>query len=115
MSQTTKLNIIKDMNGIPSYALAQSNYIYTGLLTASTPQSVTAPTDALRYMVRIGAANGADILVSVNGTATIPSGVPSASTTEVNIAQTYVSAGGTVSIISPEDDVIYSMGFYAVS
>jgi hypothetical protein len=111
---TTKLNIIRDIGGIPSYTLQQSNYIYTGLLTASTPQSVTAPSDASRYMVRIGVSNGADILVSVNGTATIPTGAPSLSTTEVNIAQTYVAAGGTVSVVSPQSAVAYSLGFYAI-
>lgn len=109
----TKLNIIKDMNGIPSYALPQSNVIYTGLLTANTAQNIVAPTDATTYLVRIGVSNGADIFVSVNGTATVPTGAPSLSTTEVNIAQTYVASGGTVSVITTEDSVSYSLGFYA--
>ena len=111
---TTKLQIIPDINGIPSYTLPQSSVIYTGLLAANVAQSVTAPTDASRYMVRIGVSNGADVLVSVNGTATIPSSTISVSTTEINIAQTYVSSGGTVSVITPEDDVIVSLGFYAI-
>ena len=110
----TKLQIIKDLNSIPSYALPQSNYIYTGLLTANTAQSVTAPTDAPYYLVRVGVSNGADIFVSVNGTAAVPTGVPALSTTEVNIAQTYVAAGGTVSVITTEDSVSYSLGFYSV-
>lgn len=111
---TTKLQIIPDINGKPSYTLPQSNVIYTGLLAANVAQSVTAPTDSSRYMVRIGVSNGADVLVSVNGTATIPTGAISASATEVNIAQTYVTSGGTVSVITPEDDVIVSLGFYAI-
>lgn len=110
---TTRLNIIKDMNGIPSYALPQSNVIYTGLLTANTAQNIVAPTDAITYLVRIGVSNGADIFVSVNGTATVPTGAPSLSTTEVNIAQTYVASGGTVSVITTEDSVSYSLGFYS--
>lgn len=111
---TTKLVIIPDINGKPSYTLQQSNVIYTGLLAANVAQSVTAPTDASRYMVRIGVSNGSDILVSVNGTATIPTGVFGSSTTEINIAQTYVSAGGVISVITPEDNVMVSLGFYAV-
>lgn len=111
---TTKLNIIPDINGRPSYALQQSNVIYTGLLTANAAQSVIAPTDSAAYLVRIGVSNGADIYVSVNGAATVPTGSPTSSTTEVNIAQTYVSAGGTVSVITTEDSVSYSLGFYAV-
>lgn len=111
---TTKLQIIKDINGVPTYALPQSDYIYTGLLTANTVQSITAPSDAARYLVRIGVSNGADIYVAVNGVATVPTGSPTLSNTEVNIAQTYVSAGGTVSVITTEDSVCYSLGFYAV-
>lgn len=110
---TTKLQIIKDINGIPTYALPQSDYIYTGLLTANTAQSITAPADAARYLVRVGVSNGADIFVSVNGTATVPTGAPALSTTEVNIAQTYVGSGGTVSVITTQDSVSYSLGFYA--
>jgi hypothetical protein len=53
-------------------------------------------------------------LVSVNGTAAVPTSSLSLSTSEANIAQTYVNAGGTVSVIKPEDDVIVTMGFYAV-
>lgn len=111
---TTKLVIIPDINGKPSYTLQQSNVIYSGLLSAEVAQNITAPTDASKYMVRIGVSNGADVLVSVNGTATIPSSSLAASTSEVNIAQTYVNSGGTVSVITPEDDVILTMGFYAV-
>ena len=111
---TTKLQIIPDINGKPTYTLPQSNVIYTGVLAANVAQSVTAPTDASRYMVRIGVSNGADVLVSVNGAATVPSSTIATSTTEVNIAQTYVTSGGTVSVITPEDDVIVSLGFYAV-
>jgi hypothetical protein len=111
----TKLVIVKDINGIPSYTLQQSNVTYTALLTANVEQHVTAPLDCPTYMVRIGLSNGADIMVSVNGTATIPTGAVSTSTTEVNIAQTYVSAGGTVSVISPQSNVACSLAFYAVS
>jgi hypothetical protein len=111
---TTKLQIIPDINAVPSYTLPQSNVIYTGLLAANVAQSVTAPTDASRYMVRIGVSNGSDILVSVNGTAAVPTDTLDAATTEVNIAQTYVSSGGTVSVITPDDNVIVSLGFYAI-
>ena len=111
---TTKLNILRDINGIPSYTLPQSTVIYTGLLSANVAQSVTAPTDAAKYMIRISVSNGSDILVSVTGTAAIPTGSPTASSTEINIAQTYIGAGETISVISPEDDVIYSLGFYAI-
>lgn len=112
---TTKLNIIRDIGGIPSYTLQQSTLIYTGKLTAHVAQSVVAPTDALSYMVRIGASNGGDIFVSVNGAAVMPTGAPSTSTTELNIAQTYVAAGGTVSIITDTDGICYSLGFYAIT
>jgi hypothetical protein len=64
-------------------------------------------------MVRIGVMNAADIYVSVNGAAAIPTGAVSTSTTEVNIAQTYVASGGTVSVISPQNNTAYSLGFYA--
>jgi hypothetical protein len=114
MNRTTKLNIIRDIGGVPSYTLQQSTVIYTGSLTAHVAQSVVAPTDALSYMVRIGVSNGADVFVSVNGTAVIPTGAPSLSTTELNIAQTYVAAGGTVSIITDTTGVCYSLGFYAI-
>lgn len=112
---TTKLQIIPDINGKPTYTLPQSNVIYSGLLASGEEQNITAPTDAAMYMVRIGVANGADILVSVNGAAEIPDTSATSSTTEINIAQTYVAAGGTVSVTSPQDDVIFSLGFYAVS
>lgn len=111
---TTKLNIMRDITGLPSYTLQQSTVIYTGKLSASVAQSVTAPSDSPAYMVRIGVAAGCNIFVSVNGTATIPTGLPGTSTTEVNIAQTYVGSGGTVSVISDSDDVYYSLGFYAI-
>ena len=111
---TTKLLIIPDISGKPSYTLQQSNVIYTGLLSAGVAQSITAPTDAAQYMVRISISNGADVLVSVNGAAAIPVGAFGTSTTEINIAQTYVAAGGTVSLISPQSNVICSVGFYAV-
>lgn len=111
---TTKLTIIPDINGKPSYTLQQSNVIYSGLLAADVAQNVTAPTDAYMYMVRIGVSNGADVLVSVNGTAAVPSSTLALDTSEVNIAQTYVNSGGTVSVITPEDNVIVTMGFYAV-
>lgn len=114
MATTTKLNIIRDIGGIPSYTLQQSSVIYTGKLTAGVPQSIVAPTDAATYMVRIGVAIGADIFVSVHGTAALPTGSPTLSTTEINIAQTYVAAGGTISIMSDAASAYYSLGFYAV-
>jgi len=114
MATTTALNIIKDINGIPSYTLQQSKVIYTGKLTAGVPQSITAPSDAKYYMVRIGVTIGADIFVSVNGTATLPTGAPTLSATEINIAQTYVAAGGTISIMSDAASAYYSLGFYSV-
>jgi hypothetical protein len=112
---TTKLSIIRDINGLISYTLPQSNVIYTGLLTINVAQTITAPTDALAYVVRLGSAAGADIFISIGGSATIPTGSPTLSTTEVNIAQFYVDAGETISIISSEDKISYSMGFYAIS
>lgn len=114
MSMTTKLNIIRDISGVPSYTLPQSNVCYTALLAANVEQHVVAPLDAPRYMVRIGISNGADVMVAVNDTAAIPGGAFSASDSELNIAQTYVEAGGTVSVISPTDDVIVSIAFYGV-
>ena len=44
----------------------------------------------------------------------MPSSTLALDTSEVNIAQTYVNSGGTVSVITPEDNVIVTMGFYAV-
>jgi hypothetical protein len=111
---TTKLNIIRDINGLPSYTLPQSNIVYADILSANVAQNIVAPTDAAKYMVRVSVSNGSDILISVTGTAAIPNGSATVLGTEINIAQTYVEAGGTVSVISPEDDVIYSLGFYAV-
>lgn len=111
---TTKLQIIPDISGKPTYTLPQSNVIYTGLLAANVAQSVTAPTDSPRYMVRIGVSNGSDIMVSVSGTAAVPIDTLELAITEINIAQTYVSSGGTVSVITPNDNVIVSLGFYAV-
>ena len=111
---TTKLNILRDINGIPSYTLQQSTVTYTSLMSANTAQSVVAPTDAPGYIVVIGISNGADVLVSVNGAAVIPTSTFSTSTSAVNKAQTYVKSGGTVSVITPEDDVICGLEFYAI-
>jgi hypothetical protein len=66
---TTKLQIIPDINGRPTYVIPQSNVIYTGLLSASEQQSITAPADAPAYAVIIGVANGADTY-TVNATIT---------------------------------------------
>jgi len=111
---TTKLNIIKDINGTVAYLLPQSNALFTAALTANVAQSVTAPTDAIAYGMVVGVSNGIDIYISVNGTATIPTGVFAPSNTAQNIAQRYVNAGDVISFLTPSSGATISVEFYAI-
>ena len=111
---TTRFNVIKDDNGTVGYLLPQSNTLYSALLVADTPQSITAPTDFPRYGIVIGVSNGVDLYMSVNGTATVPSGSFALGNTSLNIAQRYVAAGDTISFVTPGDGVVVTVEFYAI-
>lgn len=112
---TTKFSMISDINGDVTYTLLQSTVIYSAVMTPDVVQNITAPTEALRYAVRISWTHGSDIYVATDGNdAVIPTTPFALSNTEPNIEQVFVRAGGNVSIVTNTVGARCSVGFYAI-
>ena len=65
---TTKMNMVRDINGYVTFGLSDSNLKYSiALRAADGPQSFTLPADSAFYELNFSIAPGGAVWVSFNG------------------------------------------------
>lgn len=95
----TRFSIGRDINGISSYHLSDSNTKFFTVLTAGTEQTLTIPptNDPIfnKVVYIISAQPGTSVWSSLNSTATLPSGSFTQTTSEQS-AQVRIASPGDV-------------------
>lgn len=111
----TFFNLVRDINGINTFGLEFSDLNYSMILTASTAQSVTVPSDYENWVAVFSYTPGSTVWVDDTTTAAIPSGAASFTTSQLNPAVRQVKAGDVISLITPDatNDQV-GVSFYAL-
>ncbi len=111
------LNFGRDVQGFNAYAPAIATDLYSASISSGSAESVTVPDNQQHWVVVFSYQPGADIWVSVGGTAAAPAGGTFASTTSALLpAQLRVTAKQVISLFNNStttQDV--GVSFYAVS
>lgn len=111
---TTKLNMIRDMNGFNTFGLPFCDDKFSMQLSVGVAQSITVPGNFQKWLAIFFQDSGSNIWVSLNTTATYPTGSVSAATSEENPTARLVIAGDTLSFITPEDGTKCGVCLYAI-
>ena len=113
---TTKMIMIKDINGAVTYGLpfCDAEYSFTGLLAANVAQSVTVPVGSDKYLAIFAYSTGGETWVANNATAVIPSGAVGSSVSQLNPVARQVKAADVLSLITPDTACRFWVAFYAI-
>lgn len=120
---TTKLKIERDVSGIATYSLPQSNCIYSATITAGGDGYFDVPDDGVSksYVMRISVAQGFDLLISTNQPTETPvSPFFMQTSTEINIAEMTVYPNDKIYFTALNagavgNQAMVSLGLYANS
>lgn len=97
----TQLNFGRDVQGYNAYAPALSADKYSAALASGANSSITVPGTAQRWIAVLSYQPGADIWVTVNGTAVVPAGGTFASVNSCLLpASLSVKAADTISCVN---------------
>lgn len=113
---STKLNFGRDVQGMNAYAPYFAKDLYSAELDASTPTTLTVPSNFKTWIAVFTYTSAEDVWVSDGGTAAVPAGATFATTTSVlRPAARLVTAGDVLSFITAASDVNVGVEFYAIS
>lgn len=98
---------LRDLSGAPSDSFEPSENIYGVLLAQNVAQSFTVPGTANKWFVKFSYQPSSNVVVRHNGTATVADGTIGAETSEYRPSGWLVSAGDTVSFITPDSGGAY--------
>lgn len=117
---TTKFNLVRDINGYNGFGLSFSDTKYAMQLAANVEQTLAIPasTDPTypNYLAIFSIAPGNSAWISLNQTATYPSGAVSAISSELNPIARYIKGDGlqTLHFITPDATAKLGITLYAV-
>ena len=109
---TTKLTVLKDINGNVFYAIPFSDHAYNTTLAEGTAQTIPVPGDAVIAIFTW--TSGTDIFVSTTGTATLPEGSVALTASYMNPITRPVSGVTNLSIITPNTQAYIEVSFYTL-
>lgn len=116
--QMTKFSIGRDINGIASYDLQNSNSKFFTVLTASTEQTLTIPqtNDPIysRVVYIISSQPGTSTWYALNSTATLPGPAFSQTTSEQNAQVRVANPGDVLHFITSSTTAELGVVFYAI-
>jgi len=111
----TQFQVLRDIGGVPTYVIKAPDQIERGVLTASTVATVTAPTEGSdKYAALFSYSSGANVWVSLTGTATLPSTDSESTDSELNPQGREVNNGQEITLISRTDGDEYCIAFLEV-
>lgn len=94
----TQLNFGRDVQGMNAYAPAFPDLIYSAEMVLGTEEHFTVPSSNQNWIAVFSYQPGADVWVSINGTAAAPAGATFATTTSFLLpAQLKVQANDVIS------------------
>jgi len=113
---TTKMIMIKDINGNVTYGVPFCDALntFSGVLAASTAQSVTVPLGASLYLAIFAYSTGGEVWVANNTTAAIPTGSIGLTSSQLNPVARQVKPGDVLSFITPDTACNLNVSFYAI-
>jgi hypothetical protein len=106
-----KMNMTRDVSGFNAFGLVPTDFMYTGVLgTGDAAQSITVSSafPYENYLAVFSYTPGANVFVSVNDTAAIPSGNLALDTSELNPSARQVKAGDSISLINADAADVYA-------
>jgi hypothetical protein len=92
----------RDINGYNAFGITPSYDIEAGGLAANTEQHFTVPANYPNWLAIFSYTPGANIWVSVNGTALAPTGAFASSSSALNPAGRQVKSGDVLSFITAD-------------
>src|ERR1700689_669860 len=114
---STALIFARDKNGFNTFVVKSSDQKYSAFLTTGVSQTLEVPTlssSLSRYAVIISTNQGANVFVSVNGTATVPAGSFSTTDSDLNPPGLIVNKGDILSFITADASGAYvNVKFYS--
>lgn len=112
----SKFILGRDAAGKVSYLLPRDcDYNYSALLASSVAQTLTIPVDFEKYDAIFSFEPGAEVWISINGTAAFPTGALGASTSRQNpVGIAGLKAGDVLSFITPDVTCRIGILVYAI-
>jgi len=109
---TTKLVLVKDINGNVTYGIPVSDSAYNTTLMSGTAQNFPVPATATLALITW--TSGADIFVNPYGTAVAPTGAVATTTSYMNPIQRLipVNGNGDLSILTTATSAYVEVSFY---
>ena len=98
----TKFLMTRDIAGFNGFGVTFTLDARSGILAANVEQHITVPSEYSHYIAIFSYTPGSDIWVDGIGTAVVPTGAFSATTSQLNPAARLVAAGDTLSFITDD-------------
>ena len=111
---STKFNMTRDINGYNGFGIQPTYDIEGCLLPTDTEKVFTVPSNYANWMVIFSYTPGANVFVSFTDTAAVPDNTVSSVTSVLNPAGRALSAGTSISVITPETTDVYMTVEYQV-
>lgn len=112
---STRFILTRDINGYNGFGLPPATDRYTARLTVGAADDITVPSNFENWIAILGIEPGANVWTAVNTTAAVPAGATfAASASVLNPVGIYVSAGDTISCITPDATANVSISLYAI-
>ena len=116
MTQPTKFNMTRDINGYNGFGLVPANNIYGANLAQNVAQTlVTVPSTYKNWIAIFSVDPGLRIFAAYNTSATAYSGTAGSVTSELNPIAWQVKAGDTISVLTPDTACYVGVKLYALS
>jgi hypothetical protein len=101
MSNSTKINLIRDINGFVTYGIETAYNKVSALIATTDDESFTVPSNYPYWLAIFSLPAGSEVWVSINNNAAAPSSGFSATDSELNPAVRYLKAGDVVNLLNP--------------
>lgn len=111
---TTTMQIIRDISGVPTYALPISASKNSGILATNDAGTVTAPIEGSKNYIAIFSYTG-NVWVNFDGTAVAPTSTSETTQSELNPQARKVASGQSISLTTIDTNgAQYGIVFYSI-
>lgn len=108
----TKFAMSRDINGYNGFGLPFSVDGAFTTLAQNVAQSFTVPSDYPNWIAVFSYSVGSNVFVNGMGTATVPGGTVTDSTSQLNPVARAVKGGQTISVITPDTAAYVQISYY---
>ncbi len=90
----------RDINGYNTFGTQPAPYKFSGVLTASSEDTVTVPLSASKWLIIFSFSGGDNVWVAYNETAAFPTGALASTTSEMNPQAVQLNGGDVIHLIT---------------